>query len=132
MFTLLLFTAWILGTIAVHFFSQRSKVFSLGEWALLVFVAGLVLSVLFSNIKYTALFGASHRNNGVLTYLALAVMAFAAMYTFDLKSLYLYRSALLLIGAISTIYGLLQTTGHDPVKWNLYYKKPKTQIQKSF
>lgn len=120
-FVLLLFTAWILGTIAVAHFYQRSKIFSLGEWALLAFVVGLLASAMLSDVRYTAFIGAAHRNNGALTYLALAIFALAAMLTFDLKSLHQFRFAMLLVGAVSTLYGLLQTTGHDPFKWNLYY-----------
>lgn len=120
-FVLLLCTAWIAGTIVVASFYHRSKRFSLGEWALLVFVIGLLAAAVFSDLRYTAFIGAAHRNNGALSYLALAILAYAAMLTFDLKSLHQLRFALLLVGAVSTFYGLLQTTGHDPFKWNLYY-----------
>ena len=121
MFVLLLFTAWISGTIVLAHFYQRSKIFSLGEWALLTFVIGLIVAAVLSDVRYTAFFGAAHRNNGLLTYLALAILAYAAMLTFDLKNLHQLRSTLLLVGALSTLYGLLQTTGNDPFKWNLYY-----------
>ncbi|TAJ16113.1 MAG: O-antigen ligase family protein, partial [Dehalococcoidia bacterium] len=121
MFLLVLFTAWIFGTIASSFFYQRSKTFSLGEWALLAFAIGLLASAALSDVRYTAFIGAAHRNNGALTYLALVILAYAAMLTFDLKNLHQLRSTLLLVGALSTFYGLLQTTGNDPFKWNLYY-----------
>lgn len=121
MFILALFAAWIFGTIAVKYSYQRPKTFSFGEWALLVFVIGLVASVVVSDVRYTAFIGAAHRNNGALSYLALAVLTLAAMLTFDLKSLHQFRFALLLVGGFSTLYGLLQTTDHDPFKWNLYY-----------
>lgn len=121
MFVLFLCTAWIAGTIVVTSFYHQSKRFSLGEWALFVFVIGLLAAAVFSDVRYTAFIGAAHRNNGALSYLALAVLALAAMLTFDLKSLRQFRFALLLVGAVSTLYGLLQTTGHDPFKWNLYY-----------
>lgn len=121
MFVLFLCTAWIAGTMVVTSFYHLSKRFSLGEWALLVFVIGLLAAAVFSDVRYTAFIGAAHRNNGALSYLALAILALAAMLTFDLKSLHQFRFALLLVGALSTLYGLLQTTGHDPFKWNLYY-----------
>ena len=120
-FVLTLFTAWVFGTITVAYFYQRLKAFSLGEWALLLFVIGLLASTVLSDVRYTAFLGAAHRNNGALAYIAFAILSFAAMLTFDLKSLHQLRFALLLIGALSTCYGLLQTTGHDPFKWNLYY-----------
>lgn len=121
MFVLFLCTAWIAGTIVVTSFYHQSKRFSLGEWALLVFVIGLLAAAVFSDVRYTAFIGAAHRNNGALSYLALSILALSAMLTFDLKSLRQFRFALLLVGAVSTLYGLLQTTGHDPFKWNLYY-----------
>jgi O-antigen ligase len=121
MFVLFLCTAWIAGTMVVTSFYHRSKKFSLGEWALLAFVIGLLAAAVFSDVRYTAFVGAAHRNNGALSYLALAILALAAMRAFDLKSLHQFRSVLLLVGAISTLYGLLQTTGNDPFKWNLYY-----------
>lgn len=115
MFVLLLCTAWIAGTIVVASFYHFSKRFSLGEWALLVFAIGLLAAAVFSDLRYTAFIGAAHRNNGALSYLALAILALSAMLTFDLKSLHQFRFALLLVGAVSTLYGLLQKIGRAHV-----------------
>lgn len=121
MFVLLTFTAWISGTTLVAFFYQRSKSLTPGEWALVAFALGLLLAAVFTDVHYTAFFGASHRNDGALSYLALALLAFSAMNSFDLKSIHQVRFALLFVGALLTAYGLLQTTGHDPFSWiNLY------------
>jgi len=121
MFVLLTFTAWISGTMLVAFFYHKSKSLALGEWALLAFALVLLLAAVLTDVRFTAFFGASHRNDGALSYLALAALAFTAMNSFDLKSIHQVRFTLVFVGALLTVYGLLQTTDHDPFNWkNLY------------
>lgn len=121
MFVLLTFTAWISGTTLVIFFYDKSKSLALGEWAVVAFALGTLLAAFLTDVRFTAFFGASHRNDGALSYLALAALAFVAMNSFDLKSIHQLRFTLLLMGALLTVYGLLQTTDHDPFNWNNLY-----------
>ncbi|MDP1720453.1 MAG: O-antigen ligase family protein [Candidatus Nanopelagicaceae bacterium] len=121
MFVLMAFTAWISATTFVSFWYQRSKSLALGEWALGAFALGILLAAVLTDVRFTAFFGASHRNNGALSYLALAALAFSAMNTFDIKSIHQVRYTLFFVGALLTAYGLLQTTGHDPFNWNNLY-----------
>ncbi|MFZ2227893.1 MAG: O-antigen ligase family protein [Candidatus Nanopelagicaceae bacterium] len=121
MFVLLTFTAWISGTTLVSYWYQRSKSLSPGEWALCAFALGILVAALLTDVRFTAFFGASHRNDGALSYLALAALAFTAMNSFDLKSIHQVRVTLVLVGTLLTVYGLLQTTGHDPFNWNNLY-----------
>ena len=121
MFLLLTFTAWISATTLVSYWYQRAKSLAAGEWALCAFTLGLLLAALLTDVRFTAFFGASHRNDGALSYLALAALAFTAMNSFDLKSIHQVRVTLVIVGALLTVYGLLQTTGHDPFNWNNLY-----------
>lgn len=121
MFVLLTFTAWISGTTLVAFFYQRSKSLALGEWALVAFALGVFLAALLTDVRFTAFFGASHRNDGALSYLALAALAFTAMNSFDLKNIHQLRFTLLIVGGLSTVYGIFQTSGNDPFNWHALY-----------
>jgi hypothetical protein len=121
MFVLLIFAAWISATTLVSYWYQRSKSLSPGEWALCAFALGMLIAALLTDVRFTAFFGASHRNDGALSYLALAALAFTAMNLFDLKSIHQVRATLVIVGALLTLYGLLQTTGHDPFNWNNLY-----------
>lgn len=121
MFVLLTFTAWICGTTLAIFFYDKSRSLALGEWAVVAFALGTLLAAFLTDVRFTAFFGASHRNDGALSYCALAALAFTAMNSFDLKSIHQVRFTLVFVGAILTVYGLLQTTGHDPFNWNNLY-----------
>ncbi|MDP1712356.1 MAG: O-antigen ligase family protein [Candidatus Nanopelagicaceae bacterium] len=121
MFVLLTLSAWIFASLAVAFIYKRPKKLDPFHWSLLAFVIGMLLAALLTDVRYTAFVGAAYRNNGALSYIALAGIAFAAAISFDFKSLSQLRTSLLIVGAVSSFYGLLQTTGRDPFDWkNLF------------
>lgn len=121
MFVLTLFSAWILGLVSVAMFYDRAKKFSLGQWSVIAFVIAMLLAAILTDVRYTAFFGASHRNDGALSYVALATLAMAAMMSFRSANVGQLRLALLVVGGLLSVYGLLQTTGHDPLRWALIY-----------
>jgi len=121
LFVVLTLSAWIFGSLAVAIFYDRSRKFEPAQWALLAVVLSMIVAAILTDVRYTAFFGGTHRNNGAFTYIALAVISFAAMICFDFKSLNQLRTSLLIVGILSTIYGLLQTTGHDPFRWTHLY-----------
>ena len=121
MFVLAILSAWILGVIITASISEKRIKFSLGQWAVIVFSAGILLAALLTDVRYTAFFGASHRNDGALSYLALATLCMAGMMSFGTANIKQIRTSLLITGSVLAGYGFLQTTGHDPFKWVIVY-----------
>lgn len=121
MFVLAIFSAWILGSVVAGIWAKKVKVFSPGQWVILGFVLCMLLSALLTDVKYTAFYGALQRNDGAISYLALAVLSYAAMMSFSLSSLGQIRNTLFWVGLVLAGYGLLQTRHHDFIRWNLIY-----------
>ena len=85
------------------------------------FAIGLLISTLATDVKYTAIFGEFHRNNGFLSYFAMIVLMVAGLLVFDLKSVNRYFTFFGIAGLILTFYGFLQALGKDPVGWKIDY-----------
>jgi O-antigen ligase len=92
-----------------------------GSYAILGFVALLVVNLLTSPNFYKTLIGAQGRNNGVLTYFFLAVIAYLASQRFTSGELPKLLWALTGLGLIQTFYNVLQLAKIDPIKWNNPY-----------
>ncbi len=121
MFVLVLLTAWVVGTTAALVIAGKGKYWGIGQWAIVAFVVGLLTATVLTDDKYEAFFGAIQRNDGALSYMALSVLAFAGMSFFGVSSAKLVRGAFLVIGGFLTFYGLIQTSGNDPMPWVLVY-----------
>ena len=121
MLVLSLFAAGILGSAIPRFLTKPRMALSYGQIAVLIFALGLLIAAVFSDERYTAFYGAPGRNNGAISYTALAVICFVAMQSFNSKSVSKLRSVLIGIGAFLAFYGNLQITHRDPIKWNLLY-----------
>jgi O-antigen ligase len=121
MFILLILGTWIFGTVVVDVIMSKTFRFSLGQWAILLFIVCLLIAALLTPVHYTAFFGANHRNDGALSYFAMAVLSFAAMMSFKPGSAWLVRNFVLTLGGILGFYGVLQSTKHDPFHWVLSY-----------
>ena len=121
MFVLTILSAWVLGSVVVAIISRRGARLSVGQWAITAFVIGILVAGFFTDVKYTAFFGAMQRNDGVFSYLALATLSIAAMMSFEPANMKQIRTGLLVIALVLTGYGFLQTYGRDPVKWVRLY-----------
>ena len=62
-------------------------------------------------------FGTFGRNTGFLTYFSLLLLFTTSAMSFEVRSSEKLLWALLGTGGVSSLYGLLQITGHDPFKW---------------
>jgi O-antigen ligase len=82
-----------------------------------------LLLVLFSSSSpfNEQFFGANGRNTGYLTYVCLLVVFFTAVVSLDKKKSEKLVWSLLVIGALSVVYGLMQSMKLDPFKWNNPY-----------
>jgi hypothetical protein len=124
MFMLVLFAAITLGLVmpvllGAHKLSSREQRISLGLFSL--FVIGLLISTVATDVKYTAIFGEFHRNNGFLSYFSMTILMAAGSLVFNLKSTNRYFTFFGGTGLLVTFYGILQGLGADPVGWKIVY-----------
>jgi O-antigen ligase len=124
MFVLVLFAAITLGLVmpallSAHKLSSREQKISLGLIGLLA--VGLLISTVATDVKYTAIFGEFHRNNGFLSYFSMIILMVAGSLAFNLKSANRYFTFFGGTGLLVTFYGILQGLGADPVGWKIDY-----------
>jgi O-antigen ligase len=124
MFVLILFAAITLGLsipalLSAHKLSSNTQKIGLGLISL--FAIGLLISTFTTDVKYTAIFGEFHRNNGFLSYFAMNVLMAAGSLVFNLKSVSRYFTFFGIAGLVLTFYGILQGLGADPVGWRIDY-----------
>ncbi len=96
--------------------------FKRSEWPMWggigIFVLGLTAAAIASNQNlYRTLWGAWARNDGWLAYASLSVIMLAVAVAFRGRDTRIGLWALMGVGVFEVGYGLLQTTGHDPVQW---------------
>jgi len=124
MFVLVLFAAVVLALSLPALLSYReirSNGQRIGLALIGLFCLGLSISTTATDVRYTAIFGEYHRNNGALSYLAMAILMGAGALVFNLKSSDRYLKFYVVTGLILTEYGFLQASGKDPVGWTIDY-----------
>ena len=124
MFVLALSSAIVLGLALPAIIGAR-KFTSGGQRVGLSLVAlfslGLLVSTIFTDVKYTAVFGEFHRNNGALTIFACAILTAVAGLAFTEASSLRPLKWVSLLGLFLSVYGVFQLLGQDPVQWNNQY-----------
>lgn len=120
---LLIISAWLLGHLVLSY-KKFSPVLIVKDFEIIlvvIFIASILVAFFFSEIKITALIGDNLRRLGILTYASMAIiLLFAARAMTFYSALKLIQIAVL-TGFLSSIYGLVQMTGNDPVAWNNPY-----------
>ncbi len=87
-----------------------------------IFAIDLLLVLISSSSPFNEqFFGISGRNTGFLTYVCLVVIFITSAIGLDRNNSEKLVTGLIVIGALSAIYGLVQSMGHDPFKWNNLY-----------
>jgi O-antigen ligase len=121
---LILITFYMLSYVIVNFKCLDFKLWDLNSKTYLLFslfIIALFFSLLNTDQKFIGLFGESQRKNGFLTYFMLSILF---LYSFLVAN---FRTANKLVviaagnGLLNGIYGLMQFTGNDFVKWNNPY-----------
>lgn len=122
MWILLMVAAWLLG----HSIFNNKGI--LVKKDLKKFLALIIIFLLFTlvaaiktDLSYTAFFGENQRRNGFLTYFALVILMFSStifVRNKSIKRLYLVAFG---TGSVLAIYGQMQISGFDFVKWNNPY-----------
>jgi len=117
--------AWLAGhlisDLLVKKFTEGQKVVKHFSWIVAAFALLMFVAALLTNYKVTAFFGDSQRNTGFLAYFFLAMFALSAAKHIKFKNISYVYIAGISVGALMTIYGVLQHFGHDFVKWNNPY-----------
>ena len=124
MFVLVLSSGIVLGLVFPAILSARkfaSITQRIGLLLIAVFALGLLAATVATDVKYTAIFGEYHRNNGFLSYLAMIVLMAAGSLVFSLKSANRYVTFFGITGLLLSFYGILQGLGADPVGWKIDY-----------
>lgn len=124
MFVLVMFAAIALGLSSPVLLNSRNLASAsqkIGLGLVWLFIAGLLISTVATDVKYIAIFGEYHRNNGALTLLASAVFALAAGLTFNQESGLRALKVISTVGFLLSIYGIFQFLGKDPVTWSNQY-----------
>jgi O-antigen ligase len=102
-----------------RYINSGSKIFSI---FLLLFLTQISLVLLFADSPFSEQFyGTNGRNTGFLAYLGLVLLAFGANIAANKELIKSTTYLLVGMGFVSAAYGLLQTIGSDPVKWNNPY-----------
>ena len=124
--------AWLFG----HLIVKRKMVFwpqiKLVKAKILILLSGFLIpqfiSALISEDLLMGMLGDVQRRNGVLTYLGLVIIFLYTVGFYkennDKKLIYL----VLLTSGILVIYGILQSIGKDPAKWNNPYNPVITTV----
>jgi hypothetical protein len=111
--------------------SYRKSIFSAGsliilikkvfrepvQIALLLFIFGLFISMMFSMSPLSGFLGLSGRRNGFLTYFALFLLFIVAKSVGTVFALNWFLRFLAISGGLQAVYMLLQFTGLDPISW---------------
>jgi len=124
MFVLALFAAVVLGLslpVLLNFKKTTSGSQKIAFILIGIFATGLLISTIATDVKYTAIFGEYHRNNGALSYISMALLMAVAALVFDLKSSGKYLKFYAATTLILTFYGFMQGAGKDPVGWVIDY-----------
>ena len=124
MFVLVLFGAVVLGLslpalLGINKSTTGNQKIGLGLVG--VFVISLLVSTFATDVKYTAIFGEFHRNNGALSYIAMAVLMAASAIAFNLAHVKRYFIFFTGTGLLLTLYGFMQGARIDPVDWVITY-----------
>ena len=124
MFVLVLFAAIVLGLSIPALLSAtklNSRDQKIGLSLIGLLTLGLLISTVTTDVKYTAIFGEFHRNNGFLSYFAMIILMVAGSLVFNLQSANRYFTFFGVTGLLVTFYGILQGLGADPVGWKIDY-----------
>ena len=122
MWILLVLAAWLFG----HSLFNNKGIFGSKDFkrfALLssIFAIFSFASAFATDVAYTAFFGEIQRRNGFLNYLALVILMLSSAIFVRTQSIRRLNFVAFGTGLVLTIYGLMQISGIDFIKWNNPY-----------
>jgi hypothetical protein len=118
---LIVFGSWIAGLLITAKKSEFSKNKTLLSVILSSFIGSLAIATIFTDMKYTALFGEVQRRTGLITYIFFAVYLYASAKFFTYRSISLLLIVNTILATVFVLYGLIQNSGNDFIEWNNPY-----------
>lgn len=88
-----------------------------GTILVIIFICALGIGVLFTDVKYQALFGDSLRQIGFIAYFGFAIYLLTFYKFFRFDSSHHFHMAIGVVGSILAVYGIVQYSGNDPFPW---------------
>lgn len=113
---LIIGSSWLVGYLVI---SRNSESIRYKKLFLLVGIFEIIFLFLaiITDLKYTAFFGGVLRQIGFIAYSGFAICMLVSAKYFSYKSRTILYSSTLFIGVIYIIYGLMQHTGNDFIRW---------------
>lgn len=113
---LIIGSSWLVGYLVI---SRNSESVRYKKLFLLVGVFEIILLFLaiITDLKHTAFFGGVLRQLGFIAYSGFAICMLVSAKYFSYKSRVILYSSTLFVGVIYIIYGLMQHTGNDFIRW---------------
>ena len=126
---LLFFSSWLVG----YIFAYRKIIFSIKPlttfyYLVVCFLAFELIATILSKNHYLAVFGATMRKNGFISYLSLAVIVIATALFLSSLNINLLFFTTTFIGTLTVIYALMQASGNDFIAWNNPYNPVITTL----
>jgi len=128
---LLLLASWTTGLITVHkFYLDKNYVlkFKVFKYLIIIFTFASLVSALLADDLYTSFVGENMRRTGFLTYLSLVIVFLYFSRVTNQFNLIKLVNISVITGLIEAIYGLMQYTNNDFVKWSNPYNKIITTL----
>ena len=122
MWILLGVSSWLIGYL-IFDFKKYNQIISLRSFNILAlfFVMAGLFAAYSTDVAYVAFLGEIQRRNGFLSYLALVIIAIASAFYIRVESVKRINYIAFFTGLLLAIYGLMQISGIDFVKWNNPY-----------
>jgi O-antigen ligase len=129
MWILSVIASWLFGYILIFrriIFKEKLK-FNVIFW-IGIFVFSVIITSLFSEFKYTAIFGEAQRRNGLITYISLSTFFLASSMFIRISNVGKLIITSYLVATISASYALMQISGNDFLEWNNPYNPIITTV----
>ena len=128
---LLLLSSWITGLTTVYkFYSDKNYFmkFKVFKYSIIIFTFSSLISALLADDLYTAFVGENMRRTGFVTYSCLTIVFLYFSRVTNQLNLIKIVNISVITGLIEAIYGLIQYTNNDFVKWSNPYNKIITTL----
>ena len=117
---LVLLAAWSAGHLLIGL-KIFYKNFKFEYLVILIFLFSGLVSLVFTNPIYTGFFGETQRRNGYLSYFCLVIIFIVSILKFRFEFISRFALVIIIVGLVLSVYGLMQISGIDFVKWNNPY-----------
>ena len=121
---LLLIAGWLAGHI-IYSYRIRPLNLKSSEFKATILQAGFIISLLVSLIQsdkfLVGLIGETQRRNGFLSYFGLSVIFLFTLRSINFSNILRVYQVGILTGAVLSLYGVIQISGHDFVVWDNPY-----------